>query len=59
MVLPKEQANAVRDMAKNGGGKAPQIHIHAMDAKSFKQALSRNQGGLLDVLNEAMRNGRR
>jgi hypothetical protein len=45
-------------MAKNGGGKAPQIHIHAMDAKSFKQALSRNQGGLLDVLNEAMRNGR-
>jgi hypothetical protein len=59
MVLPKEQANAVRDMAKNGGGKAPQIHIHAMDAKSFKQALSRNQGGLLDVLSEAMRNGRR
>ena len=58
MVLPKEQANAVRDMAKNGGGKGLQIHIHAMDAKSFKQALSRNQGGLLDVLNEAMRNGR-
>ena len=58
MVLPKEQANAVRNMAKNGGGSQTHVHIHAMDAKSFKQALGRNQGGLLDVLNEAMRNGR-
>ena len=34
------------------------LTIQTMDAKSFKQALSRNQGGLLDVLNEALRNGR-
>ena len=62
MILPPDIADGARrtfgEAAKNGGGKAPQIHIHAMDAKSFKQALSRNQGGLRDVLHEAARNGR-
>ena len=59
MVLPKEQANVIRNMAKGGGGKGDtHVHIHAMDAKSFKQALSRNQGGLRDVIHEAVRNGR-
>ena len=58
MVLPKEESNIIRGMGKNGSGRAPQIHIHTMDTKSFKQALSRNQGGLLDVLGEALRNGR-
>lgn len=51
MVLPKEQANAVREMAANGGGGAgstfaPQINIQAMDARSVAQALRR--GGALE-----------
>ena len=59
MVLPQEHADTIRSLAKGGsGGQQTHVHIHAMDAKSFKQALSRNQGGLLNVLNEAMRNGR-
>ena len=59
MVLPKEQANVIRDMAKGGGGRGEtHVHIHAMDARSFKQALSRNQGGLLTVLQEAVGNRR-
>jgi hypothetical protein len=58
MVLPKEESNIIRGMGKNGSGNGPQIHIHAMDAKSFKQSLRRNQGGLLQVLNQAVRNGR-
>ena len=60
MVLPKEQANVIRDMAKGGaGGSQTHVHIHAMDARSFKQALMNNQGGLMDVLRDAGRNGRR
>lgn len=58
MVLPKEESNTIRNLGKNGGAGGMHFHIHAMDAKSFKQALSRNQGGLRDVLHEAARNGR-
>ena len=57
MVLPEEHADTIRGL-KGGGKGGMQVHIHAMDAKSFKQALSRNQGGLRDVLHEAARNGR-
>ena len=57
MVLPAEHADTIRGL-KGGGASAPQIHIHALDAKSFKDALGRNQGGLLDVLKQASRNGR-
>ena len=56
MVLPEEHAETIRGL--KGGSAGPQIHIHAMDAKSFKQALMGNQGGLLDVLRTAVRNGR-
>ncbi len=57
MVLPEEHADTIRGL-KGGGKGGMQVHIHAMDPKSFKQALSRNQGGLRDVLHEAARNGR-
>ena len=63
MVLPAEHANALRDLV-NGGGLGgqggPQIHIHAMDAQSFRGFL--NSGGgreIMKHLNEASRNFRR
>jgi hypothetical protein len=58
MVLPAEHADTIRNL-KDGAGSQTHIHIHAMDAKSFKQALMGNQGGLLDVLHTAIRNGRK
>lgn len=54
MVLPKEQANVIRDMA-NGGGTggvqsfAPTVKVTAMDSRSVVQAL-RNGGALEKAL---------
>jgi len=60
MVLPAEHADTIRNMGKGKGSGGTQIHLNisTMDARSFKQALSANQGGLLEVLHEAARNGR-
>lgn len=58
MILPKEQANAVRQMAKlglaehrvgNGGGVSQSIHVKAMDARSVVQSL-RSGGALQKAL---------
>ena len=57
MVLPAEHADTIRGLKNQSGGQT-HVHIHAMDAKSFKQALQSNQGGLLDVINDAVRNRR-
>lgn len=59
MVLPAEHADTIRGLSKGGGTSgATTINIHALDARSFKDAVERNQGGLLDVLKGAARNGR-
>lgn len=42
MVLPKGPANALRDIAENGGGGDTHLHVHAMDAKSVKQFFAAN-----------------
>ncbi len=61
MVLPKEQANVIRDMAKNGGAgqQAVQNHftIHAMDSRSFEDALRNNRVSLARVSQELMKDG--
>ena len=49
MVLPKEQANVIRDMANGGGGGggfSPVVKVSAMDSRSVAQAL--RQGGALE-----------
>jgi phage-related minor tail protein len=59
MVLPAHVANPIRDMAKNGGGQGGggQVHIHANDARSFKDMLRRNPGALAGALKQAGRMG--
>jgi hypothetical protein len=59
MVLPAHVANPIRDMAKNGGGQGGggQVHIHATDARSFKDMLRRNPGALAGALKQAGRMG--
>ena len=45
MVLPAELANTIRGMSKGGGhagGGTYEVHIHAMDAQSFRQFAARN-----------------
>jgi hypothetical protein len=64
MVLPANLAEGARktfgDAGKGGsGGGEKTVVIQAFDSKSFTQALRHNTGGILDVLGEAMRNGRR
>lgn len=63
MVLPKKYADAIRAMSDsggvNGGGGPPTvINIHALDYKSFKDALGRNDSALLEVLNAARKDRR-
>ena len=45
MVLPADIAGPLRQMVKSGGGQAAQVHIHAMDARSFVQFARRNPSG--------------
>jgi phage-related minor tail protein len=58
MVLPKHVADPIRQMAQGGGGGGGgQVHIHANDAKSFKDMLRRNPGALAGALRHAGRMG--
>lgn len=70
MVLPKQYANVIRDMAAgNGGGDGgasqaatgggDHYHIHALDARSFERYLKSNGGALVGALKTATRNGNR
>ena len=63
MVLPANLAEGVRQNLAGAGGGAgggsAVINIQANDAKSFNDMLRRNTGGLLSVINDAMRNGRK
>lgn len=62
MVLPATVADHVRNSmgskgAQSGGG--GQIHIHANDARSFKDMLRRNPGALTGAMRQAIRMGHR
>jgi hypothetical protein len=63
MVLPKSEANVVRNMASmaqsqtNSGQGDLHVHIHAMDANSFEKRLMQAGGTLQAMLREAQRNG--
>lgn len=59
MVLPKRVADPIRNMARGGGngGGATHVHIHAMDAGSFKSFLKKNPGAMSAALAHAGRNG--
>jgi len=59
MVLPAHIANPLRDMIAGGGqpgGNTTQITIQAMDARSFKQYLTRNASSLPPALKKLKRN---
>ena len=61
MVLSAPLAEGLRGIIANGQGGAGQTihnHISAMDAKSFKQALHENRGGLFDVMKGGARDRR-
>ncbi len=63
MVLPKQYANAIRGMTKNGGeggesaGAQPlQVNISAVDARGVRDLFMGNQEALVDALKKAHRN---
>lgn len=62
MVLPKHLANVVRNMAGEGGAVAPaptsvqNIHISALDARSFRDYLKTNSHALAPGLRQLARN---
>lgn len=58
MVLPKRVADPIRNMARGGGnGGALHVHVHANDARSFRDYLKRNPGAMQAALAHAGRNG--
>lgn len=58
MVLPKAQADAVRDLASGGGGaNSINVHINAVDANSVKKFFIDNSPALADALRKQFRNG--
>lgn len=57
MVLPKAQANAVRDMASKGSGtNGMTVNIKALDAAGIKKFLNKHGNLLVDSLNNQARN---
>lgn len=56
MVLPKAQANAVREMADGGIGGGTNITIHAVDAKSVERLFKDHGGALVKSLKMQGRN---
>lgn len=54
MVLPADLANKIRGMTDGGGG---DIHIHAMDAKSFADFADRNYAALGAAVRKAAKYG--
>ena len=55
MVLPKEQADAVRNMTGNGGG-TYHFNVTAMDSRSVKQFLQDNAPAVAAAMKTAQRN---
>lgn len=66
MVLPKAQANAVRDMANGDANQEQQpltpnvtVHISALDGPSVARVLQNNPKALLEAIEQAWRKGYR
>jgi len=67
MVLPKQYANAIRGMTKNGaseggesaGGQPLQVNISAVDARGVRDLFMGNQDALVQAIKNAHRNGMR
>jgi hypothetical protein len=61
MVLPQKQADAVRQMADNGGsaGGETHLHVHATDADSVRRLFLNNKGAVADAVRSALRDFRR
>jgi len=61
MVLPAPLANAVRDMASNGGSNGrglADVHIHATDATSFKRLVKRERRAVFSAMDQMLRSRR-
>lgn len=58
MILPADIAGPVRDMAARGSGSGGDIHLHvsAIDAQSFAEALSQHDGAIHKAIKRANRN---
>lgn len=64
MILPAHIANPLRNMISSGSNGGGDTHNHywnvnAIDARSFRDHLRRNQGVLVEVTSEVLRNGRK
>jgi hypothetical protein len=61
MVLPQQQADAVRQMAENGGPGGGDVHVHltAMDSRDVKRFLLDNKRHIADALQSAIKDGKR
>jgi len=61
MVLPQKQADAVRQMAENGGPGGGDVHVHltAMDSRDVKRFLLDNKRHIADALQSAIKDGKR
>jgi hypothetical protein len=61
MVLPKDQANVIRDMAggSGGGGDVFHLNISALDGADVKRVLMQNKGAVADALKGAIRDFKR
>lgn len=58
MVLPKPQADVIREMAEAGGGMGGgTFTIHAVDARSFQRLLMDNASGVAGAVKHHVRNG--
>lgn len=56
MVLPREQADAVRDMASGGAAVPVELHFHSADAQGVRRLLMENSHALADAIRYAQRN---
>lgn len=57
MVLPKEQAEAIRNMAGGGGGAGITLNVSAVDAASFRRLVLDNDRAIGDAIRQHIRNG--
>lgn len=57
-VLPAKEARGLDKLINGGGAAGGDVHIHAMDVRSFTDAARRNERAFADVMKKAHRNGR-
>ena len=57
MILPKDLSRGIRGLVATGGG--VNVHVHALDAKSFHGYAMQHRDGLADAVRRAVKEGRR